>query len=131
MKLISFGTTFLSLEELTLVLTLLFVVAGFLIVIGFRKAGFAMIGSALVLALLPVFEPFLDPILTLMGTSINPLSNLDFIYDDQIFSFAPNLKCERHDILLFFGYFSNFRPLRAHLSCRCVSDNWKPASRRT
>jgi len=66
MKLISFGTTFLSLEELTLVLTLLFVVAGFLIVIGFRKAGFAMIGSALVLALLPVFEPFLDPILTLI-----------------------------------------------------------------
>lgn len=66
MKLITFGSSFLSPTELTQVVALLLMMAGFMVMIGFRKAGFAMIGGVLVMAFLPVLDPFFDSIFSLL-----------------------------------------------------------------
>lgn len=66
---ITLGNSFLSPEELTQIFALLLMVAGFLIMIGFRKAGFAMIGGVLVMAFLPVLVPILGSLFSISGSS--------------------------------------------------------------
>lgn len=51
------------------VVALLMMVAGFMVIVGFRKAGFTMLGLVLVMAFLPVLIPILESLYSTSGSS--------------------------------------------------------------
>lgn len=68
-RLITPGNSFLSLDELMQVVALLMMVAGFLVIVGFRKVGFTMLGLVLVMAFLPILAPILNSLFPIAGSS--------------------------------------------------------------